>query len=235
MKKINIILKYLGKHLQVLILIPAVLGGIWQLFELAYIDTSFVRFFSVTQVVSDGLIILFLFAVFTLIFYGVSLDDKIKKDKNENVPYDYLGVKIFLLVFFLVAFILTISKNYKTGFSTSKILLSYVYFVGILKVLKDLIVLKSFKKSDLIIRGVFFITSIIGLLIIPFLMKGFHNLYSLPKNINNIKNIECYLNMDNKDFNLLYSNDKYIFIEIKNSGKIEIVNFEELFNKDNCK
>lgn len=41
-----------------IVLIPTLLGGIWQILELLRLGAPFVRFFSVSQLVSDGLLIL---------------------------------------------------------------------------------------------------------------------------------------------------------------------------------
>lgn len=53
-----------------LVLVPAILGGIWQLTELASIGTSYIRFFSVSQLVSDGLLIMFLLFI---VLYSFSI------------------------------------------------------------------------------------------------------------------------------------------------------------------
>lgn len=42
-------------NLSMIVLLPTLLGGAWQLFELSSISTSFVRFFSVGQLIGDGI------------------------------------------------------------------------------------------------------------------------------------------------------------------------------------
>jgi hypothetical protein len=49
---------FIKEHIPLLILLPTILGGFWQLFELISIDISFVRFFSITQLIQDGILIL---------------------------------------------------------------------------------------------------------------------------------------------------------------------------------
>ena len=58
MIKLNKIYKTIQDNLAIVILLPTILGGLWQLIELSLLSFSFVRFFSVTQLLPDGLIIL---------------------------------------------------------------------------------------------------------------------------------------------------------------------------------
>ena len=58
------LIKVIKENLSIIILLPTVLGGIWQTLELISIDLSFLRFFSVTQLVSDGIVALSLLTFF---------------------------------------------------------------------------------------------------------------------------------------------------------------------------
>ncbi len=51
-------LNFIKEHYTLLLIIPTLLGGIWQLIELISIDISFVRFFSITQLIQDGILFL---------------------------------------------------------------------------------------------------------------------------------------------------------------------------------
>lgn len=64
--------KLIKDNLTLIILIPTVIGGIWQTLELLFIDLSFVRFFSPTQLVSDGLVILSIIGVFSILYFFLS-------------------------------------------------------------------------------------------------------------------------------------------------------------------
>lgn len=46
-------------NLALIILLPAIFGGLWQIIELAKISISYIRFFSATQLLPDGLLMLF--------------------------------------------------------------------------------------------------------------------------------------------------------------------------------
>lgn len=59
---INSLLEKIKSNLALIILLPAVFGGLWQIIELARISISYIRFFSATQLVPDGLLMLFILA-----------------------------------------------------------------------------------------------------------------------------------------------------------------------------
>lgn len=54
---------WVTENLTVILLVPTLLGGLWQLAELASIGVPYIRFFSVSQMVSDGLLMLFILGV----------------------------------------------------------------------------------------------------------------------------------------------------------------------------
>ena len=84
-KPILYIEKYLDKiknHLPMILLLPPILGGLWQLVELSKMSVSFIRFFSPTQLLPDGLLILFIAISFYISFklargYKIRLQRKV--------------------------------------------------------------------------------------------------------------------------------------------------------------
>jgi uncharacterized membrane protein YozB (DUF420 family) len=89
------IYKYAKDNLSLIILLPTILGGLWQLIELSSLSFSFVRFFSVTQLLPDGLLILTMIILLYISYYlGINihkikynkkiLDLETKKPKNFN-------------------------------------------------------------------------------------------------------------------------------------------------------
>lgn len=88
MIKLNKIYKTIQDNLAIVILLPTILGGLWQLIELSLLSFSFVRFFSVTQLLPDGLIILsMLFLLYIPYYFGIN-KFKLKFDRkilNLNV------------------------------------------------------------------------------------------------------------------------------------------------------
>ena len=236
MDRVKKVLDYIKENINILILIPTVLGGFWQLLELVRIEISFIRFFSLTQVVSDGLVVLFLLLIFVFINLSVFVKEKKDDDDNTISPYEeYLIVKLGLLILFLVGFGYSLYVLSHKEFTTAHLIILYTFFISSIKVIRDLIIKKFgdiFKDYySLIVLVVFQIS----LYFMNSIFTKFHHLYYVPSNIKNIEYLECYTGKKKKDFELLYFNDKYVFVKDIKSKQIEIINFEEMLNKDNCK
>lgn len=96
------------EHWSIIIFIPALLGGIFQIFNLYSIDPSFVRFFAVEQVIPDGLFVIFIFIIgylFYLLFkkyynfntklyYGWSFKNILKNISNRLALLTILSICI---------------------------------------------------------------------------------------------------------------------------------------------
>lgn len=78
-----------------LLVLPTLIGGLWQILELIFIDPSFIRFFSVTQLISDGILILTIFIIFAIY---LNLLDK-HFDFKDLVKFDLLKQKFSLSQF----------------------------------------------------------------------------------------------------------------------------------------
>jgi len=66
---------WIKDNISMLILFPTICGGLWQIIELSSIGTQYIRFFSISQLVSDGLLILYISVWVTLMAY-ISMYDK---------------------------------------------------------------------------------------------------------------------------------------------------------------
>jgi len=73
----NVTLLDIKNNLAVILLFPTVLGGVWQLLELSKMSISFIRFFSPTQLLPDGLLILFMLSMMYVAVQLGLLDKKI--------------------------------------------------------------------------------------------------------------------------------------------------------------
>jgi hypothetical protein len=49
-------LKLIKEYLPLIVLVPVVIGGLWQIIALASMSIAYIRFFSVTQLIADGLL-----------------------------------------------------------------------------------------------------------------------------------------------------------------------------------
>jgi hypothetical protein len=245
-------LELIKDNLNVILLVPTVMGGLWQLFELFLIDPSFVRFFSFSQVVPDGIIMLFIFTMIYGMYYFLFSMYKNETQEMKEKHKKEKGFIIFILVVYTAIFISLITLPiFGKQFRTFELFLSTV---AILAIMFSILTLnessEKFKEfTNKIYKSFIFVIGILigGTLLIVYGLIFFHQTYFLPFNLKNVENIKCYLNKKSDEFEIRYFNDKYIFVELKDSikrteeelrtnpPKIEIINFEELLNKDNCK
>lgn len=72
--KLQIFFTAIRSNISIILLIPAVLGGFWQILELSKMSISYIRFFSATQLLPDGLLILFIITVILLAIKFGSLE-----------------------------------------------------------------------------------------------------------------------------------------------------------------
>jgi hypothetical protein len=100
------ILNKIKEYLSLIIFLPTLLGGLWQVIVLSQFGLSYIRFFSISQLLSDGLILLFFLPLIALIIF--------------IVYHIYLGLKIDL------------KKNRKTYAIATRIILGLIYLYVIL-------------------------------------------------------------------------------------------------------
>jgi hypothetical protein len=255
-------LKGLKNNLNLIIILPALLGGLWQLIELSRISFSFIRFFSVSQIIPDGLLILlfltiFTISVFILFYFWKKLDSE--EEIENNVPIkkgNFFLAILFLLLFFACIFLVIYSNNYFIE-NIESIVSLFLYlpsnivitlfsfaFLGYSTLhCKDIRALHHLKKVASNISIVFLIVQ--GIMLIAFMVQ-FHNVFLLPAELKNVDNLICKAEKveDIGNFEILYSNDKYIFVRchkfVKDrNGKpkeseIRIFRFEDLLDDTAC-
>lgn len=88
-------LNFIKEYLAIFLLIPLLIGGIIQILELSHMSISFIRFFSSTQLLPDGLLVLFIifccFLFYIVYLIMVTLDKEkenltiIKNQKNRAI------------------------------------------------------------------------------------------------------------------------------------------------------
>ncbi len=60
MQQLRPLYDWIQKHIGMVIFLPTLIGGIWQILELNALGTAYIRFFSVSQLVSDGLMVCYI-------------------------------------------------------------------------------------------------------------------------------------------------------------------------------
>ncbi len=234
-------------------IIPLVLGGIWQIISLSSISLSYIRFFSISQQLADGLLILTIF-IFIYVAYMIGLklvSSKPILDDSEGwkkyVIYQILtyGFAGALFIFGAKNFLIELYE--KRIFNLSNLCLFIITFITIsicvVKVLNAAL-FPIFKKeiipltlNDLIEVDNYRLILVIILVISIFFLNvaiDFHKNYAIPNNSINVENLLTkYVNerkgLKRENVKIIYMNDKYIFVE--NGSKIEILKFDLLIGK----
>lgn len=255
-----------------ILLLPTLLGGFWQLMALSFISIEYVRFFSISQLVADGLLIIFFISVFLLFsVYILNLKDyvykifRIKKyegTKKRIVEIAILSliVNVILVILFVISEVIvwdspldweTILVFLFTIILMPFTLLMIYSFIGIIVwVLRKVRVKKISENGNdkLTSEQRFFTTNIFALtvmLLMPFLLFFmYHQLLYYPENFKNFDYVYCQLKKQyidaEKDLEIVYFNDEYIFVDIRDredeeNFEVEVFKFDEFFKRENCK
>ncbi|WET04849.1 hypothetical protein [Flavobacterium sp. YJ01] len=257
------IIKFIQKYLNILIIVPAFIGGLWQLIELSNISISFIRFFSLSQIVSDGLLILIfmLIASFTYMlgWFGDRLFfiNKQSADSELLNSDDYEKHRKKELSKWMVIFLMSYSFSlfyflkfmYKTPNFTdlkSSVSITLIFIITLNRTLNACYNFAQDKHKKIFKLCNFFLL-ILYVIIAIFLSKRIHSVFINTNNIINIENIkkDVSLKYPNTKQELLYFNDKYLFIKLinipqkaskdkkkmKKEDKVYIMELNKLFTK----
>ena len=250
--------KEVNDYVEIAVLIPAIIGGLWQAYELASISTSFIRFFSVSQVVPDGLLILFS-GICVFISYKISLvlikflpfynnrADKWWVSTIAIIAYMFIGTVI--LYYYYVDFIkqdyfqlsdLTFSIIFVVIFSNIIFyLLPYSFRIKLKSAFSNKTENKKDSSDDLFSKFKGVVIVIIGaiiLVITSLLVQNFRQNYV---DISELQNLKCLNNIlseksDIDNSTIIYFNDKYIFTKSSDSNDntdIKIFKIDILFDE----
>ncbi|MDD5359345.1 MAG: hypothetical protein PHI02_03665 [Sulfurovaceae bacterium] len=237
-------LRLIKEYLPLIVLLPATLGGLWQIAALASISIPYVRFFSVTQLIADGVLVILVVMPWLICayLYAKQVEEfkiKPKKKKELSSKIRYYLLRAFLVLYLSLIAILIIYVLVYDVSKTNNELINYIattiLFFSIV-VIFDLLLFNAssseiFDKaynSKIFKVPFIFLFTMIFLVIFPMF---FNSKFFIPRNLENLENLDKY-NSD-KNAKLRYFNDKYIFIEHKkedNSTTIQVVPFEELFD-----
>ncbi|MEJ2437664.1 MAG: hypothetical protein P8Y49_09870 [Sulfurovaceae bacterium] len=238
-------LRLIKEYLPLIVLVPVVIGGLWQIIALASMSIAYIRFFSVTQLIADGLlailvilpwlVCIYIYNIFSEIFYMTlkELRESFPKKKyyltKGFVALSYTLI-IAVSVYFLLSFVFKVNNEFIKYYGT-------IIFTFIIIFLLDIILFNGgyVQAVDKVYENKFFkgiLTAILSILFLVILPMFFDFKFYIPRNLENLDNLAKY--DPDKNAKLRYFNDKYIFLEHKiedNSTTIQVVPFEELFDK----
>lgn len=233
----------INKNFSLLVAIPPLLGSIWQLLKLSSISISYIRFFSLSQLIPDGIIIsIFIFILIVGIILIVYLYKKFEirnggliEEKAESSVFmnKFIEVKkgnwIIAVLLYIVSLFLFIMIE-KINFFMYENLQTFYFLLLVLPTNLLMIILFPFiyfkAHNHMLLLDKSFANKM-GLLAIAFLVIGYYNLlffyYSefnrkilFPNNLVNQSKIENTIKTEFPYANvkLLYNNDKYLFYSI---------------------
>ena len=256
MKKLSSFYNRYKEYLPLFSLAPIIIGGFWQILELAFISPAYIRFFSVSQLIPDGLVILFIFSILGAIFYILystfeisDLEELIDSNQKKSyLPRVFITRLIFLLILLYSigpSIVKFFGEIYEVGFGDIALVFFCIIFMGLfivnvilaclaIQVKYGIVKLDSvnnFIKHSVsfslrILRFLFFVSPF-------FLFPYIHEVFYFPKDSTNLRKLTNEYSLDMKvprdSIEVLYNNDKYIFLKVKKD--VEILRFEELFEK----
>lgn len=212
-----------------LALIPSLLGGIWQLVKLAEISPNMIRFFSISQLISDGLLILiFVFIPFVTIMPLLFSIHPYNHDIFiQKTPYDKFFRRLMYPLCIVLSILYVIDNIKLNSIKELVHFLAGLYFFYMLIIVFSQVFFK-------ITFGKYFLIIIIYLINLGTSFYTFYKIDSNDKNIVNFKNLILKIKHEDIHFKnpkILYFNDKYIFIEVLKNNKKEIIieKFDSIF------
>lgn len=273
---------WIKDNLGAIILIPTLLGGIWQIIELLMLGVPFIRFFSVSQLVSDGLLILSILAfcafgiflvarteIITFIKLLLKTEEKSENSdnivndrdfflKDENIDkqkriFNYFLFSVMLALTFYWIYIYWFRQQSRYLIDWNRItpysIIGFFMWVGsVFIILGGLtisflgILEKKFNVRNRYVRRSG--PLLFSLLLIPVLFYGgqslrlFHNSFLMPENLRNKDYLEQQVKANNphlEGWNIVYYNDKFVFVSIENSSckqLIEVLEFDAMFSEN---
>lgn len=238
-------LELLKENFSLIVAIPPLLGAIWQLLKLSQISPSYIRFFSISQMLPDGIIILivmFILSIFFILNYiiwkkNISFNDKkviinfskktLTNSTNAEKPNKFIGG--FLLFISLIipmslyALNIYLNKNIEGIYLMLFVLpLNFIVLVSTpFIIFKGESHLKPFdsKFSNKLVLLNFVCILYSAYLITTFYYSEFNKKILFPNNLVNQSKIENSIKTEfpNTNIKLLYNNDKYLFYSIVDS------------------
>nr|WP_181718039.1 hypothetical protein [Psychrobacter sp.]QJS05186.1 hypothetical protein [Psychrobacter sp.] len=256
----EILFKWCKENLTTSILLISGLGAIIQVLELAKINIAYIRFFSATQLISDGvlvlatvLIIITAYSVFRFIFLSQNIrlyielrmkDKKLSKDSTDR----YAILSFLVPVIFYIFLTGVVFKTFKENFFMNLIGLAFLYTLLTVSFIHTCLYYEyltsttedfKFKKIHIsIAKWVRPLNILLTVVSIPALILLCLHVYKLPSNLENYTKVNQQVEKDYRDidsYEILYFNDTYLFVEIIKGNKKSIAVYETkgvLFDKN---
>jgi hypothetical protein len=219
----NKIFSKVKENWSIILFIAPFLGGCLQIYELSSISFSFIRFFSVSQLIADGILVL----VFVVFVFGIPFGRLWLLDFCKEKPFSSLFYLLDLVIISLTTnfgIFMYNNNNFKDDrfyWILSIVLILIIYF------------LLNGNVNQKVKKVIIFLTFISCFFVFPYINKKFKQFIDLPNNLENTQVSNSVINKKNQT-KVIYYNDKYVFLEhnFKNKKLIQIVKFDDYFFKN---
>jgi hypothetical protein len=238
-------------NLAILVAIPTVLGGIWQIVSLASLSFSYIRFFSISQLLPDGIIISIHIASYYLLYLLIRGYDRLWSrriiiDYSQKthglikglILYVFAGSSMLYLL--LETFPKKGDKYNAISFAMFGIGLYWIYAVvrsveSIILILLRKYLSRSKRKTFPKTWELIYLVGIVsGLYFMYILLFNFNRSFVLPDKNENFKNLVCSL--EQKDttslYEIVYMNDMYLFLNQYNKDSIKSLRSTIMFKNE---
>lgn len=231
-----LVIDFFKDYWKVISIMPFILGGFWQFLELSSISFSFLRFFSASQILADGLLVTF-YGVFIFLplacfvfFVGLEFNEQRKTllhKENKLYQIEKLGLMFFYVFHLLLTFgifYVFLKADFKNVIS--HILVFVIVYTGE-GILFSVLANWKFKKMKLILLiFMSFCYIFVNFILFIHFDKSFIENMSINQERAITRMKKSY---SSQRVELRYFNDKYLFISL--NDRIEVVKFEALFEK----
>ena len=235
------IIEYIKENLNIILIVPAFVGGLWQSIELMSISISYLRFFSISQIVPDGILILVLISVIviateigtffrlyilprqTAVTVNEILDiEEVEKKRKKEVRHLLIQFFLLYVLTFVMVFI-SIKQGARDIFDVFYKFFWAVFYITMLNnyllQLYNVAVgkLKKYFKYFNLLLLVVYVMMFISI------FKIIHKNFLITNELDNIENIQSILKekYPTSKREILYFNDKYIFINVTDTLKVD--------------
>lgn len=248
---------FLNENISVILFTISGLGALKQVFELVSIHLSYLKFFSVSQLVADGALVLFVIVTFSITSYiylsvvtiGINSEGIPANTDPEQIKLTYFQTLYtsILTIVLGVFFLYFNEKIYYIEYPFTFLIFNAVFVAFIIFTNKksrkyNTNVSRFSQASESKKNNLYYLTlinSIISTLVIIIIIFQTIIVYSevlmRPYNIDNYSNVEKQVFKDYKDiksYEILYFNDLYVFVEVtiyqENDKKVVIYKTEDV-------
>lgn len=214
----NSLLTFLKEYFTIMLFLPTLLGGLRQLYQLVSLSPSLIQFFSISQLLIDGILILIRIPLFLIGILSYNFYQAIKEDKKQRIKF--WGIMLFAFIGFLAyIYRINLQGNYYLLIKDFIVLGTNVFFIFLYKFIGNV-------KANL---------KIFGLMISALLFSIIFDMSDKQYDYTTIENISLLndkVNIRYPKAEFRYYNDRFIIFENPVNKKFIIKEFGDLFNND---